>query len=267
MRHRCSPAPTPSRVARVRSALAAAIAALSVAAPFPVHAAPISGQGTWESTLKARDAAGYAVALDDPSATYFHDAALDITWLADIGANGRMAWSSAVAWASGLTAMGGGWRLPARVDGDMWRCGSRLAHGDDCGPGSAGRGAYGELAHLYFVTLGNVWDCQPGPADCAAGIGRGPTNTAYFRNVRPAGDRSNAAPVDFGGWALSLSEGDARAGRDGFPLYATAVRDGDVLQAGRVPEPGGLALALTGLVALGMGRRRSHAARRPDRSN
>lgn len=244
----------PGAVTRSLAALTlTAFAALSSA-----HAAPISGQGTWESTLKARDAAGFAVALDDPSATYFYDSTLDITWLADLGANGRMAWSHALSWASGLTEMGGGWRLPARVDADSWRCASRLAQGSDCGASDAiGGVAGGELAHLYFVTLGNMGFCQPGPGDCASGRDRGLTNTAYFRSLRPAGERADAQTLDFGGWALTLFGGDARGAREGMSIFATAVRDGDVLQTQLVPEPGGLALALTGLVGLGVIRRRT----------
>lgn len=47
----------------------------------PVLAGPIPGQGTWESTLQARDLTG------DNVADAFYDSVLNITWLADANAN------------------------------------------------------------------------------------------------------------------------------------------------------------------------------------
>ena len=52
---------------------------------------PISGQGTWETTLQARDFNGDSV-IDA-----YYDTALNITWLADWNATGTMTWDAAVA--------------------------------------------------------------------------------------------------------------------------------------------------------------------------
>ena len=55
--------------------LAAALAAVSAA-----HAVPVPGQGTWETTLQARDIDG------DGTVDAWYDTALDLTWLADANA-------------------------------------------------------------------------------------------------------------------------------------------------------------------------------------
>ena len=73
------------------------------------QAAPVSGQGTWETTLEGRleTAPGSGVFLA------YYDTVLDITWAADANINGRDIWSNQIAWAAGLTLGGvSGWRLP-----------------------------------------------------------------------------------------------------------------------------------------------------------
>lgn len=47
------------------------VAAVLFAAVGGSHAAPVTGQGTWETTLKARDIDGNAVALSSASAAFF----------------------------------------------------------------------------------------------------------------------------------------------------------------------------------------------------
>lgn len=84
------------------------------------HAAPVSGQGTWQTTLQDRD-------LDGNGTTdAFYDTALNITWLrnANAGAgssfddgksstDGKMTWVNAVDWAAALSFGGyDDWRLP-----------------------------------------------------------------------------------------------------------------------------------------------------------
>ena len=95
--------------------------------PCACLAVPISGQGSWGSTLQGRD-------LDGNLATFeaYYDTTLNITWMADAkyvwtsgyqtlpppGAlNIRMTWSNANAWAASLNPYGSGitgWRLPIR---------------------------------------------------------------------------------------------------------------------------------------------------------
>ena len=75
------------------------------------NSAPVSGQGTWETTLQGRD-------LDGNLSTFeaYYDTALDITWLADANYAGTtMNWATANGWAAGLNPYGSGitgWRLP-----------------------------------------------------------------------------------------------------------------------------------------------------------
>ncbi|HEB56139.1 MAG TPA: hypothetical protein ENI98_07515, partial [Gammaproteobacteria bacterium] len=80
-----------------------------------VYAAPITGQGTWESTLQGRD-------LDGDLSTFeaYYDTALDITWLADANYAGTpMDWATANNWAANLNPYNSGitgWRLPVTID-------------------------------------------------------------------------------------------------------------------------------------------------------
>jgi hypothetical protein len=52
--------------------------ALTLAVSTSLHAASISGQGTWESTLQGRDLDGNLTTFEA-----YYDTALNITWLAD----------------------------------------------------------------------------------------------------------------------------------------------------------------------------------------
>jgi hypothetical protein len=110
------------------------------------QAAPVSGQGTWETTLKARDLDG------DGAADAFYDTELNVTWLRNANANGLMAWDSAKTWANNLVVGGfGGWRLPFVVDTGMPGCDFSNFGGTDCGYNvqtKSGATVHSELAHL-----------------------------------------------------------------------------------------------------------------------
>ena len=45
------------------------------------QATPITGQGTWETTLLGRDSSGNPVGLLDPNAVFYYDTVLDLTWV------------------------------------------------------------------------------------------------------------------------------------------------------------------------------------------
>ena len=60
----------------LKSSLCAA--ALSALCLPPVHAAAVPGQGTWETTLQARDI------NHDGTVDAYYDTALDVSWLACI---------------------------------------------------------------------------------------------------------------------------------------------------------------------------------------
>jgi hypothetical protein len=146
-----------------------------------VHAVGVLGQGTWETTLLPRDLDGNLA--NGPEA--FYDTALNITWLRNANVNGLMTWTSANTWANTLVVGGvGGWRLPTMVDTGAPGCDFSHAGGTDCGYNA--QTASSELAHLYYVTLGNLAYCPPGDAACAGGpqLGWGLTNTGGFQDLR-----------------------------------------------------------------------------------
>ena len=66
-----------------------ALATTLVATAATAHAAPVTGQGTWETTLQARDISGNAVALGDTNAAFFYDTTLNVTWLANMNRTAR----------------------------------------------------------------------------------------------------------------------------------------------------------------------------------
>ena len=104
----------------IRLALATALLATVSA----THAGPTIGQGTWQDELHARDVNGHAVALDSPSAAFFWNSRTNLTWLANMNANGLISWGSAMAWADALTVGGfTDWRLPNVIDsGTQMNC-------------------------------------------------------------------------------------------------------------------------------------------------
>lgn len=237
--------------------LALALAGMALAGS--AFGAPISGQGTWEMDLKARDINGNAVALNSPSAVFFYDTALNITWLGDWNVNGLMGGDAAVAWAAGLTVGSfTGWRLPT-TDSNNDGCIFSYAGGTDCGFNVDT--ASSEMAHMYYVTLGNRAYCPPGDVSCAGGpqAGYGLTNTAEFdtMHINIYWSGTVFAPNPAASWVFNNVVGvqiyDYRLNEH----YAVAVRPGDVAAA--VPEPGSLAILLAGLGALaGARRRRTH---------
>src|SRR5574343_759794 len=106
--------------------------------------------------------------------------------------------------------------------------------GTDCGYNvqtKHGNTVYNEMAHLFHVTLGNLSICGPtGQASCPQ-AGYGLTNTANFRNMQ-AGFYWHGleydADYDYNAWYFFTDYGYQYASGKSGPMYAMAVRPGDV---------------------------------------
>lgn len=210
-------------------------------------------------------------ALIDRGGGMVYDTTQNITWLADLNyaqtsghtgvgvdVTGSMTWQAAKAWATGLNYGGySDWRLPS-LKADDASCsdshdpggGHPVQHsGYDC--------VGGELSHLFVVDLGNRGgesvDDQTG--DTAEQI----ANRALFSNFAPWYWSLTAyAPTPGYAWAFMATNGSQNYFADWNGMFAVAVRRGDV-DGNHVPEPASLALALLGLSATAIARRRKRA--------
>jgi hypothetical protein len=220
------------------------------------QAVPVSGQGTWETTLQARDLNA------DGITDAFYDTELNVTWLRDANANGYMTWNAANTWAGNLVVGGyGGWRLPALVDTGVPGCDFSYAGGTDCGYNvqtKASSIVYSELAHLYYTTLGAKGFCLPDIVNCTRDPGWSLTNNSgNFQNLRSYYYWSAAqdAPGYNRAWGFDMGYGyQYNLNYNSFEAYTVAVHPGDLTAA--VPEPETYALMLAGLTALVVVQRR-----------
>ena len=252
---------------------AVAVAALAATALPQAHAAGVSGQGTWETTLQGRD-------LDGNAATFegYYDTDLDITWLADANyaqtsgydADGQLGWDEAKAWAAQLNVSGiTGWRLPSLDLAASWFCVN-----NSC-PDATGSNApkSSELAHLFVKTLGTkLWVTQyiGGGYDVFSPVtNAGPfplsTREAFWYgqdwSAAPWGARTDVASAFQIGLGLNGGGGAADVGyfKPGS-ASAWAVHSGDVgVAVTSVPEPETYTLALAGLAAAALMARKRRA--------
>ena len=218
------------------------------------NAVPVSGQGTWETTLQGRDLDG-----NNLTAEAYYDTVLDITWVADANINGEMDWFAANAWAAGLDINGfTGWRLPiiSPVNGVSLNTAESSDATTDVGTaptttdGTDGgwRDSLGnpvsEMGHMYYVTLANI-------------AGGGLVNTGPFSNLET--NISHWSGTEFDSLdASNFGFDNGYQGWDGkdSAVLAWAVRDGDGLPA-VVPVPAAVWLFGSGLLGLvGMARRK-----------
>ena len=145
----------------MKTALKSWAAACALVIAGSAGAVGVPGQGTWETTLQPRDLDGDAVT------DAFYDTELNITWLRNANANGTMNWDAANAWAANLVVGAySDWRLPTMVDTGEPGCDfPSQVGGTDCGfnvQTKTGATVFNEMAHLYYVTLGNKAPFLPG---------------------------------------------------------------------------------------------------------
>ena len=213
------------------------------------QAVGVPGQGSWGTTLQARDIDG------NGTTDAFYDTALNVTWLR-AGSTNIMRWSSAKTWAEQERFGLSGWRLPTtHVTTADGRCSWSDTGGTSCGYNPLSDKVNGsEMAHLFFQSLGNKSYYVPGTTDPQAGFGL--SNTGDFLNLQSDFYWSGMkyAPYSNLAWYFNASVGGQDGGGQGNSLYALAVRPGDVTAA--VPEPQTLALTLLGLTGVLLARRR-----------
>jgi Protein of unknown function (DUF1566) len=240
-----------------------AFATVAAALSNPVCAIPVSGQGTWQTTLLNRDLNGDGV-IDA-----FYDTNLNITWMRNANSNGNgtqspsglpngnLTWNAATSWASSLNLGGiGGWRLPTTNDTGAAGCNGVTFTAGDCGWNvdvSTGNTVNSELAHLFYVTLGNK-----GYLDTNGNlqVGSGFNNTGEFQNFASFyyWSSTSVASDPTKAWAFSTYSslnqlGNQDTANKNALYYAIAVHAGDV---GGVPVPLPATAALLTLGGLGL---------------
>jgi hypothetical protein len=205
-------------------------------------AGPIGGQGTWETTLQARDLDG------DGTVDAWFDSTLNITWLENASLSnfddmggvsgihpyGNMNWNTSIAYVGKMISSAylgqTGWRLPKHVDIGNDGCASGLTNGGgDCSwnpdPGT------GEMAHMYQFTLANTTPVDPvtGAMRCSSFLCF-PGNSGPFAHMRPFSnywygqeDVTDASQA----WSIAAVGSQLSQGK-GFVHPIWPVLDGDV---------------------------------------
>lgn len=210
-----------------------------------------------------------AALISRVSGQAYYDDVLDITWVADANlarttgydGDGAMAWADSQAWIASLnTAAYLGatdWRLPMMLDTGTPGCNFANV-GTDCGYNvqtKSGAVVYSELAHLFYVTLGNSarYDSAGAATGCELLC---LTNVGPFSNVQTWLYRTGTSydPDPNYAWDIDFEDGlqyfevKTTANR-----FSWAVRSGDIAV---IPVPAAAWLLGSSLGLLGVVRRR-----------
>jgi hypothetical protein len=242
--------------------------------PIALHTVALAGMMAAFGTAQA--------ALHDRGGGMIYDDVLHITWLQDTnfaktslysGATsipawdampGAMSWDSAMAWADQLVYGGfDDWRLPSvkPVNGSSFNY-------DDSADGSTDvstniNSPQSELAHLYYVTLGNIGSVTVDGVTTGCYFG----STTCWTNRGPFENFGAVSGFDFpvywasreydpwpsSAWIFYGYAGEQTSSNKNNAWFAWAVRDGDVAA---VPEPETYSMILAGLITLGLAVRR-----------
>lgn len=206
-------------------------------------------------------------ALVDRGGGLIYDTDLNVTWLQDANyaqtsgydADGWMTWNQATTWAENLSYFDSvrnvtytDWRLPTTTDTGTSGCNFAYS-GTDCGDNVDPTSS--EMAHLYFIELGNLSHFTTTGANSGAYVG-GSNPNSTLDNVGPFTNFQSGlywsgteyAPAPSFAWSFRTYYGyqdfDFKTGS----FYALAVRPGDVAA---VPEAETYALMLAGLGLIG----------------
>ena len=168
--------------------------------------------------------------------------------------NGRMSWYGAMAWAQWLGSIdyagADDWRLPAIIDTDAAGCDFAYV-GTDCGYNVDT--STGELAHLWYDTLGNIayYDTSGNGPQSGWGLSNtGPFGSSMQDYVYWSG--TEYAPSPGFAWRFGTNDGLQVGYGKGDQGYGWAVRPGQVAAA---PLPGTAVLMALGFGALSLSRR------------
>jgi hypothetical protein len=252
----------------LQATMRAGVLALAASA---LHAAPVAGQGSWETTLHARDVDG------DGSVDAYYDSTLDISWLAHANyaavnsfgapihtADGLASHAQGLGWIAAMNAAGHlgqtGWRLPtlSPVNGVAFQDVTSFDGSTDRGmstPGVGWRRADGtivsELGWMFYGHLGNSTPCANTTCLFSELIpGLGLVNTGLFEDLMPDVYWTDTALNAFSHRAFNQAYGvQSEYGNFDFGGLGRlwAVHDGDIGASMAVSAPSALALALLAL--------------------
>ncbi|MEQ1749990.1 MAG: hypothetical protein ABL974_11235, partial [Prosthecobacter sp.] len=219
-----------------------ALAAIHLSMAVAGHAAGVPGQGTWESTLLGRDINRNPVAATSAAAIYLYDTTLNVTWLrnADFYATPFADWTAADDWSANLVTGAGGtavsdWRLPGMLVANPGGPIGTLTYDGSSPQGYNVPGSSSEMAHLFYVTLGNLSSRYTNGTTRT--VGAGLTNTGSFQNLRsyPYWIGTSRGIVLGGAdvyWEFDTRDGLQWYSHENGSFQAMAVRAGDVAPAG-----------------------------------